>query len=81
MSVFSGLKKLASAAVDVVMLAPDVLADGVAQEWHEPGVESRTRKRLRRMMRRTIQGGVEVYQNKEDEEPLMEEERFRKFLE
>lgn len=68
MSVFKGLQKIVEAAVDVIMVVPDVVADGVMQEWHDPEVESRTKQRLRRVARRAVQGVGEVYKNKEEDD-------------
>ncbi|NIR18105.1 MAG: hypothetical protein GWN86_31105 [Desulfobacterales bacterium] len=66
MSVFKGLKKITEAAVDVVMVIPDAAADIVLQEWHDPDTPSRTGRRLKRVVRRTVEGAQDVYHNAED---------------
>jgi len=76
MSVFNGLKKVVEGVVDVVMVVPDLAADMVMQEWHDPDVESRTKKRLKRAANRTVNGVREVYTNDEDKDKERRDEEF-----
>lgn len=76
MSAIRGLKKILEATIDTVMLIPDVAADAVLQEWHDKDVESRSKKRLKKIARRSTEGVKEVYQNNEDNDLKTLKNRF-----